>query len=305
MKRLVRILVLVMVFSMTKISVLASEAEISFTVDGRIANENIVTINLIVNDVKDLYAGSFFISFDEKKVQVMEVEAGDLLNDSSIQEVKRMVEIQNNSIDYAFTCLANANGIKGEGTLLKIRLKLKDNELSNKIFSDTLIKLVQQTSEKMDYFNVTINQDLKQSSSCDSSMIKPGQNHSQSNQGNNSTVTAGNNNSSSNSNVTTGNSDLSEENPSKVGSDNNDSDFSLTENTEQVVTSDESTGSDEMTDGSTTVGKDNPMENNKTEGASSEEDETLLQLNLVNVTVTVSVVVFIIILGIYIKKRFL
>ena len=121
MKWLTKIVILVMVFSMTKISVLASEANISFTVNGRIANENIVTLNVITNEIKDLYAGSFNISFNKKQVQVIEVEAADLLEESSVQEVKCIVDSKTNSIDYAFTQLANASGVQGEGNLLKIK----------------------------------------------------------------------------------------------------------------------------------------------------------------------------------------
>lgn len=305
MKRLVRILVLVMVFSMTKISVLASEAEISFTVDGRIANENIVTLNVIVNDVKDLYAGSFFISFDEKKVQVMEIEAGNLLENTSIQEVKRKIDNQNNAIDYAFTCLANADVIEGDGTLLKIKLKMKDSELSNEIFSDMLIKLVEQTSKKLDYFNLTINNNLKQISSSDSSTIKPGQNHSQSHLDNNSNETEGNNNSSSNDKETNDNGNLSEENALNAGADSNQFNSSVTNNTEQSVTLDESINSDELTNSVATFETDSLTGSNKIEDIISEEDETLSNLNLSNGTVIISIVVLTIILGIYIKKEFL
>ena len=307
MKRLVRILVLVMVFSVTKISVLASEAEISFTVDGRVANENVVTLNLIIDDVKGLYAGSFSIGFNEKKVQVTEIEAGDLLNDSSIQEVKRVVDTENNFIDYAFTCLANATGIQGEGTLLKIKLKLKDTEVSKEIFSETLIKLVENSSEKLDYFNLIIDENLKESSN--SSTITQGQNNSQNSQDNH--LNSGGSITHNYSNSAIGVTNLKENENDKVDSstnikeesDNQSDNDSSTEHSSQVE-------QDKNKSNELTQQVDVPDKSQTTDDVTSKNDSSLTsdktgeKSSFVGITI-VSGVVLIVVVGVFIKKKYL
>ena len=122
--------VLIMGFSTKAFA--ASEPEIRFTVDGKVEKGEKITVNVMANDVVNLYAVSVDYIYNPEFLKVNSIESDGLIKESNLNlmEPGGQTDKDGNRASYQMTFTGKVEGVSGSGAIVKIEAEvLKDFEI--------------------------------------------------------------------------------------------------------------------------------------------------------------------------------
>lgn len=104
--------------------------DVNVKVNGKIEAGQTIQIILNVSNIDSFYAGEVDFKYNNKVLNLTNIEKGDLISQKDINSWEAINKIDNDNgmLRYAFTCTGQVNGFKGSGTFIKINGKILKND---------------------------------------------------------------------------------------------------------------------------------------------------------------------------------
>lgn len=139
MKKIIFILFILIIFTF---SFNYQETNLNFSTDSvEVIQNELRTVPIIINNVKDLYGFSFHIEFEPEFISIETVEEGDFLKKDKVETFfLYKVDYERREIIIGATRKGKINGISGSGNLAFIKFKLKTNNKTFLNFKEVSLK---------------------------------------------------------------------------------------------------------------------------------------------------------------------